>query len=78
MGVSGDLWGTSRGSARWLDLTTPEQKQWLDDLADLIVKRGSEPVWAQVGKRFRQDFDLDLHPVDTTVMSTVRYLVEHR
>jgi len=70
-----DLWNTQAGRTAWVENAPIEQVEWLQGLADLIVERGSEPTWTQVGEKFRACFELDA-PTDTTLMNAVRRMVK--
>jgi hypothetical protein len=72
-----DLWQTTNGAASWIDSASDEQREWLEGLADTIIEKGSEPVWAQAAQAFRTRFEVD-KPVDSTIMGTVRRLVRQR
>ncbi len=74
MSYSG-LWNTQAGRTAWVENAPTEQVEWLQGLADLIVERGSEPTWTQVGDKFRASFEVDA-PTDTTLMNAVRRMVK--
>ncbi len=72
------LWESNNGTNAWVDRVDAEQLEWLSNLADLIVTRGSEPTWAKVGRSFRDAFSSGDLPVDSTISATVRRMVEQR
>ena len=75
-GAFDGLWESNIGGSRWVDSIPADQAEWLDELAALIVEKKTEPNWAQVGTKFRDDFGLGLQPVDSTLTSSVRRIVD--
>ena len=75
-GAFDGLWGQNTGGSRWTDSIPPDQRKWLDELAALIVKKNTEPNWVAVGIEFRNKFGLGLHPVDSTLTSSIRRIVD--
>ncbi len=71
------LWESDNGTRSWVDKVDAEQSAWLNNLADLIITRGSEPTWTKVGQTFRDTFNVD-SPANSTITATVRRLVEQR
>ena len=72
------LWESDNGGGAWVDKVDPEELAWLENLADLIITKGSEPTWAKVGPYFRDTFNPGRLPVNSTITATVRRLVEQR
>ena len=74
-----DLWNReNQGPQGWIATCSTEQKAWLDEIADLIVKRGSEPVWAKVQRRFEELWPDGSIPAHTTMSTAIRRLVKTR
>jgi hypothetical protein len=46
------LWVGQATGRRWTDRLTPDALQWLDDLAEYIVVKGSAPIWSKVHVEF--------------------------
>ncbi len=75
-GAFDGLWESNTGGSRWMDSVPADQRKWLDQLAALIVKKKTEPNWALVGTRFRDDFGLGQQPVNSTISSSIRRIVD--
>ena len=75
-GAFDGLWESNIGSSRWVDSIPADQREWLDRLAALIVEKKSEPNWVQVGAKFRDEFGLGQQPVNSTISSSVRWIVD--
>ncbi len=75
-GTFDSLWQSGTGGSRWLDSIPPDQAEWLNELAALIVEKHSEPNWVAVGTEFRRKFGLGLAPVNSTLTSSIRRIVE--
>lgn len=76
-----ELWtkDAAYGRSWWARDATPEQREWCNTLADMIVDRGEEPAnWkGGVYPKFQADTE-GPYPSETTLRDTVRKLVEAR
>jgi hypothetical protein len=71
------LWEGNIPGRKWVARLEPDQIKWLEELADAIIAKDSEPVWAKVHAAFVAKWP-KMKPARQTVSTTVRELVEER
>lgn len=71
-----ELWESPLGGARsWYDRATPELKEFLDELVDKILERGSDPNWAAALRHIEREFPAEAPATTTTLRETTRRLI---
>lgn len=73
------LWESANGRAnKWTDRLTDEQTEWLGAVADRIVEKDQEPVFAACIRMFKEKWPDAKPPNHTTMADTLRRMVDER